>query len=368
MGLPVNTLLASLVAAGAQHASPTPAPDGSLTPPFEVNLPVPGFESRSENLELESALDAAFDRFSFRAPAWSVTVHSADISWSRTSGASNNALFPAASITKSMTAAVIFQLIEEGELALTDTLDTWYPGAPNAEVVSIDHLLTHRSGLNPVEQASMTNLAPEVGEALPPSIEGRFRPGTGWEYSNLGYALLGRIIEEVEGAPLDRVFQTRLIEPLGLEGTRLATPGEPAENRVQGHIAGAPAEGADFAHAYAAGGLLSNSADLVTWWRALLAGDVISPASLDNMAEAGWPLFGDPTMLYARGLQLGVSDPGPGPMIAHFGSIEGFSSTVAWLPRHEIFVSVIAADQAVPSQAAMWALVQAADEARPSAR
>jgi D-alanyl-D-alanine carboxypeptidase len=364
MGLIANALIASLVAAGAQHAEPAPAPDGSLPRPSELTLPVSSPENTEENPDLISALDTAFDRFAFRAPAWSVTVQSHDVSWSRTSGASDTALFPAASITKSMTAAVIFQLIEEGELSLTDTLDSWYPDAPNASDVSIDHLLTHRSGLNPTEQTPMPDLAPQVGEPLPSGVEGRFRPGTGWEYSNLGYALLGRIIEAVEGAPLDQVFQDRLFEPLGLDGTCLAASGTPTDELVPGQVSGEPVQDVNYADAYAAGGLLSNSADLVTWWRALLAGDVVSPASLEIMAQDGWPLFGDTTMLYARGLQVGVSEPGPGAMIAHFGSIEGFSSTVAWLPDHQVFVSVIAADQAVPSQAAMWALIQALDEAR----
>ncbi|MEQ8406318.1 MAG: serine hydrolase domain-containing protein [Oceanicaulis sp.] len=300
---------------------------------------------------LAAALTEAADGFADRAPAWSLAVVGPDVTWTATRGAPAQARFAAGSIGKSMTAAIVFQLIEEGRLSLQDTVSVWRPDLPNAGAVTLDHLLTHRSGyalqrdMPPGEYAP-----PEAAFARLKQVGAVFEPGAGWAYSNVGYMLLGDIIAKVEGEPYAAVLQRRILGPLDLSQTHILRPGAPDPMMVAGPYAAAPVS--------------STAADLVAWWRALLAGEVVGQASLDRMTAQAWPMFGAAKMGYGRGVQIADVEPGPGPLILHSGGVNGFAATLAWSPRHQVFVSVLVNEQSVPAEAALWALIQALDAAR----
>jgi CubicO group peptidase (beta-lactamase class C family) len=114
------------------------------------------------------------------------------------------------SVTKSFTAVVIMQLVEEGKLSLDDTIDTWFPDQPNADEITVRMLLSHTSGLanyisgdNSLEPRWAREYAPSelVAEAnrLGPVDE----PGSSIaHYSNTNYILLGLIIEAITGNSL----------------------------------------------------------------------------------------------------------------------------------------------------------------------
>jgi len=132
--------------------------------------------------------------------------------------------FRIASNTKTMAAAVIMQLAQESKLSLEDPVSKYVPGVPNGDNITIAELLEMRSGLY-----NYTN-APEFSASLdrdhtkvwspaellaiafahPPN----FPPGTAYEYNNTNYALLGLIIEKVDGRPLAQAMQDRLFAPL----------------------------------------------------------------------------------------------------------------------------------------------------------
>ena len=131
------------------------------------------------------------------------------------------------SITKSFTAVVIMQLVEEGKLSLDDTIDAWFPDQPNADKITVRMLLSHTSGLanyisaeNELEPKWAHEWAPLdlVAEAnrLGPVDE----PGSSVaHYSNTNYILLGLIIEAITGNSWDQEVRSRIIEPLDLEHT-----------------------------------------------------------------------------------------------------------------------------------------------------
>jgi D-alanyl-D-alanine carboxypeptidase len=110
-----------------------------------------------------------------------------------------------ASNTKTMTATIVLQLVQEGELALDDPLDKFVPGFPNGDVISIGQLLEMRSGLYSYTSDVAFNATldddprrvytPDELLAIARPQPSQFAPGTEFNYSNTNYVLLGVIIE-----------------------------------------------------------------------------------------------------------------------------------------------------------------------------
>jgi len=332
----------SLVGLGNLPQVPADWPDATRAPPIH-------------------ALTEASKRFADRAPAWSLAVASPRLGlWQAHIGDSDNARFAAASIGKSMTAVLVFRAIEAGLLSLTDPIDRWFPDLPAADQVTIEHLLTHRSGYFIPADGPLSGpyQAPEKAFEKLQKSELAFCPGQGWAYSNVAYQLLGRIIEGVSGQSYADQLHTEIIEPLALTNTKVLRPNTADPLLVQGHHAGQPVGPVDYASAFAAAPVVSTAPDLLRYWRALLGNELVSQASLERMIDPAWPMFGDPQMRYGAGIQV-AEVPGPGLMLMHSGGITGFSATVAWLLDHDVWVAVMTNEKQVPAEAAMWALAQA---------
>ena len=139
-----------------------------------------------------------------------------------------NTLFNIGSMNKTFTNVVVRQLAAEGKLALGDKLTKYVSGFadPNAEKITIEHLLEHQSGLGdyhgpayfdmPYEQKSIANIT-DIIRRMP--LE--FEPGTDQRYSNAGYVLLGAVIEKVTGKRYAANVRERITEPLGLKNIYL---------------------------------------------------------------------------------------------------------------------------------------------------
>ena len=120
--------------------------------------------------------------------------------------------FRIASNTKTMTAAVILQLAQEGKLSLGDPVSKYVPGVPNGDDITIAELLEMRSGLYnytdaPELSASLDRdptrvWTPDELLAIAFKHPPNFPPGTAYEYNNTNYVLLGLIAEKVDGRPL----------------------------------------------------------------------------------------------------------------------------------------------------------------------
>ncbi|MGW4247240.1 serine hydrolase domain-containing protein [Nocardia sp. NPDC004722] len=222
---------------------------------------------------------------------------------------SGEGYFRTASATKTFTATVLLQLVGEGKLTLEDTVEKWLPGmvrgnGNDGTKITVRQLLNHTSGLtypNPYQLASPEDyhryalevpVSPEQVVATAVQSPPNFAPGTGWSYSNTGYLLAGMIIEKVTGTPWYEQVGRRIITPLGLEHTSF--PGDAAtiptphatgytqwptgglvdttDNRISGFAA-------------AAGALITTTADLNTFFRALLGGKLLPPAQLAEMKK-----------------------------------------------------------------------------------
>ncbi|MEV8630610.1 serine hydrolase domain-containing protein [Streptosporangium sp. NPDC051023] len=208
--------------------------------------------------------------------------------------------FRIASVTKLFTATVILQLSAEGRLRLTDPVGKWLPGVVDrADDITLEHLLRHTSGVpdylpglldasgvvrDPTrtwhdrELVALANRLPRTFDA----------PGGRFAYSNTNYVLLGMVVEAVTGRPYAREVTERVIRRAGLTGT--SAPGETTSipgphphsyALVGGVVTDITALSPTILGA--AGGIVSTTADLNRFLRALLGGGLLPPAELALM-------------------------------------------------------------------------------------
>lgn len=211
--------------------------------------------------------------------------------------------FRAGSITKTLLATVVLQLVAEGRLRLDDPVEARLPGVvPGGADITVRHLLNHTSGLYdylrtlrlPPDPAFLDDrwrtwtAAEQVQRAVanPPTFE---PPGSAYAYSNTGYQLLGMIVETVTGRSYGVEVERRIIRPLRLTGTVM--PG--TATRIPGpHPRGyIPIDGqglVDYTEfnpsVMGAGGeLVSTTGDLNRFFAALLGGRLLPAHLLDEM-------------------------------------------------------------------------------------
>jgi D-alanyl-D-alanine carboxypeptidase len=255
--------------------------------------------------------------------------------------------FKIASLTKTYTAALVLQLVQEGMLQVSDNVEQWLPGVvPNGEHITVHMLLNHTSGLADFDSDPKylkPYLSGDLGYYWSPrqlidmavAHDPLFPPGhtTHEAYSNTDYVLLGLIIEEITGKPLDVAMQQRLLEPLQLTDTTFPTePGLPAPY-AHGYMvigSGGPADvsGLSPSMSPASGAIIATAADTADFYRALLRGNVVDQAELAAMKQTIWggPHVDIPGQRYGYGLE---SFPTPcGTAWGHNGVIPGYMTYI----------------------------------------
>ena len=266
-----------------------------------ATAPTPTLDSQTVQL-LQNTLDAS--RTTIGVPGATVTVIRPDgAKWVGVSGLSsieNNTpmapglKFRIGSLTKTMTAVVILQLVQDSNynLSLDDSIESILPGAvPNGTNISVRQLLNHTSGLYnytddvPTFQTTqLTSLllhvwAPSDLVAISNAHAVYFAPGNGWEYSNTNYILLGQIIETKTGNSFAQEVTARILIPLGLNNTSIATTPDMPAGSTQGYYwwTGTRYNSTRVApsFAYSAGNAISNSDDLIVWLDAVINGTLL---------------------------------------------------------------------------------------------
>ena len=276
--------------------------------------------------------------------------------------------FHIGSMTKLFTAALIMQLDEEGILSLDDTIDTWFPTAPNGSKITVRMLLEHESGLYELDFSLVGTASNQVlidnVFAQTPIAE----PGTEYQYLNAGYIILGRIAEEAAGKPYGDLVKARFIDALGLRSTYLDGAGGGPE-AVKGYdLSCAGASGSDclgkpstpqavdaspqWPGAWSAGGMVSTARDQAVWLRALVAGDVVDAAHRQLMQtltplssqyySGAYSRAGIPPVQLGEGAGLATwSVPGVGNCLGHAGSIPGSNGVAAYCPDHDLAIVIL---------------------------
>lgn len=282
--------------------------------------------------------------------------------------------FRAASNTKTMTAAVIVQLVQEGKLSFADLISKYVQRVPNGDEITIRQLITMRSGL-----PNFTN-APELAESLdkypyrvwtadevlgmafkrPPD----FAPGAEFEYNNTNYYLLGLVAEKIDGKPLSTIFRDRLFGPLGMKNTALppSTSNAIPEPYSNGYLYGSTSYAlADVPYPddlqaaaragtlkpnddtwqnpsayFAAGGVISTADDLATWMRALVGGKLFNADFQRQwLASPEAPEPGEPAMQkYGYGILTLTF--GRNEIYYHEGEMPGYQSFMGYDPANDV--------------------------------
>lgn len=244
------------------------------------------------------------------------------------------------SISKTFTAVVIMQLIEEKKLKIDTKLATFYPNVKNADIITIEALLHQRSGIpDYINQDSITKeelKAPDLKEVIFKKIsnyDSLFEPDSKFQYSNSNYYLLGGIIEQLTQKSYAENIEKRIIKRIGLKNTFYPTQGtQITHNESFSYLY----NGSEWEQveewkndiAYAAGEVVSNPTDLTQFIYELFQGKLIKKTSLDVMT----------TLKDGYGKALFQFPFGERRFYGHNGKIEGFNSTLGYYPTEKLSI------------------------------
>lgn len=250
-----------------------------------------------------------------------------------------------ASVSKQFTAAAILLLAEDGRLDLDDPVRAWLPSLPAAAgPVTIRHLLTHTSGLVDYEDVIPGSMTWQLRDAdvlklLESQDRTYFAPGSGYRYSNSGYALLALIVERASGRDYPGFLRERIFLPLGMANTlAYVREGPPVPHRAWGYsLVDGQWQRTDQSQTSAVlgdGGIYSSIDDLARWDAALYDDRLLSDASR-ALAFAPATPTDDPAVEYGYGWRIS------GETLWHSGETMGFRNVLVRWPQRRLTVVVL---------------------------
>ncbi len=253
------------------------------------------------------------------------------------------------SISKQFTAAALLLLQEDGKLSVDDPVGKFLPELTRAGEITIRQLLSHTSGYQdywPQDYVFPTMLEPVTPKAITDRWARRpldYEPGTKWQYSNTGYVIAGRIVEQTSGKPFFRFLQERIFAPLGMASARdfdqepLGTT-DPTGYRAfaLGSPRVAPVCGAGWL--FGAGQLAMTAEDLARWDISILERSLLSGASYRAL-ETDTLLTSGAGTQYGLGVDVELQDGRR--RLAHGGEVSGFTASNHVYPDDGIAIVVL---------------------------
>jgi CubicO group peptidase (beta-lactamase class C family) len=251
-----------------------------------------------------------------------------------------DSLFEIASASKQVTATAILRLEQQKKLKTTDSLGKFFPKAPkDKHGVTLDHLLHHTSGLDPSLAVSYSWTGSRdqyVREILEkPLVE---KPGEKFSYSNVGYALLAAVVEEVTKGTFEDYVRKELFDRAGLVDTgfigdeRLVKSDRVTVRRCDDCQPDWTAAKWWYGWGYRGmGGVVTTALDVHAWDRALRGKDILSPAAKEKLHTTALES-------YACGWRVG-RDPNGRKKAEHSGGVRGYVTQISrWLDEDALVV------------------------------
>ena len=259
-------------------------------------------------------------------------------------------IFRIGSITKQYTAIAILQLVEQGKISLTDSIQKFIKDFPyKGHTITIENLLTHTSGIKDYEQldAQIPN-AIRIEFPLKQIIDSLsnlpldFIPASRYSYSNSNYFILGYIIEQITGKSYKEYLGENLFKKAGLSNTFYESPTQLITNRANGYTRDSSnyknVDYISMSLVYSAGALLSNVDDLFKWHQALYSYKLVKKETLEK-AFTSFKLTDGKLSEYGYGWF--VKDWRGTKSIGHGGAIDGFRSWEIYFPEQDIFLTAL---------------------------
>ena len=278
-------------------------------------------------------------------------------------------VFRIASMTKSFTALSVLKLRDEGKLSLDDPAERYVPElkalkypTSDSPRITVRHLLSHAEGFpedNPWGDRQLARTEDELSQMIRGGIPFSNPPGLAYEYSNYGFAILGRLVSNVSGQPYDEYVAANILRPLGMTSTTLEASKVPPNRLAHGYRweDNQWKEEPLLPHGAfgSMGGMLTSVRDLSRYVAMYLSawpprdGTETAPikrASLREMQEVWRPAPATATRTASGGIQLNSGGYAYGlrvtqscsfdHIVAHGGGLPGFGSVMQWLPDYGV--------------------------------
>ncbi len=323
------------------------------------------------DLEARARAIVEEERAAAGTPGMSVAVFGDGRVWARFSlgeanteahvAATDETLYPAASVSKILTAALVMREVERGKLSLDAPVnESLSPerqvrdaaGAPVA--VTLRMLLSHSSGI-PVSWAGIQNDPNEAPRSLDDLLAHGLRtvrpPGEKLIYANDAFALAGWLAARAEGVSFDELARVGLFQPLGMTHSSFAPPRDVGPQLAAAYGGGGPSRSSDrvphqtVSGAAPAGALITTASDLARFGLALLNGGeldgarVLAPESVAEMMRL--QARAHPRMSEGFGLGFGVREEPGRKLVWWDGGLAGAASRLALLPEHGVGVAIL---------------------------
>lgn len=361
----VAALVGGCAPAAPGAEPPSPSPSSSAAGRAASGFALDEATTRT----LDTLFDQQFAALGLAGMAAKVWV--GDTSWSRAAGfadlSSKTPYRPEdhvriASISKSFTATAVLRLVDAGELALDDVLQTYVPGITNGSTITIEQLLGMTSGVFDFTSDQKFLDAFDADPELPwtdadtlkiiKANKPSFAPGAELQYCDSNYALLGMIVALVTRTSTAAAITEQVISKLSLPGTLYPTDASLPDPHPVGYVPGgkvtdpnAPFDNAanppkdatkvNPAVPGGAGAMISTLDDLGTWAHELAAGTLLDPATqarrLKSQRFPGVPV----NLGYGLGCEV-LND-----FVGHNGAILGFTSVVMRNPKTDVTLAAV---------------------------
>ncbi len=245
------------------------------------------------------------------------------------------------SVTKTFTATVIMKLIEKKKLALDTKLAKFYPKVKNADKITIEDLLRHRSGIYNFTNApdyltwNTKALSKTVLLAMINNLQSDFEPNTKTAYSNSNYVLLTWIAEDAGKKPFEKLLEEYIFVPCNLKNTRFGGKIKPEANEAKSYQKNGKdwvlEDETDMSIPLGAGAIVSTPADVNSFLSNLFGEKLISKESLELMR----------TIKEGMGMGLIQVPFYEKKGFGHTGGIDGFQAQCFYFPEEKLAISVI---------------------------
>lgn len=327
--------------------------------------------------EIDRLVAAFMDRTHVPGAAWGIVIdgelaHLGVAGYRELTGktpVTRDSVFRIASMTKSFTAMAILKLRDEGKLSLDDLAERHVPElkglrypTSDSPRLTVRHLMTHATGFpedNPWGDQQLAASEAEFSRMLEQGVPFSNSPGVAYEYSNYGFAILGRIVTNASGTPYRRYISDAILRPLGMTSTTLEPGAVARDRRALGYRwedgiwkDEPPLPDGAFG---AMGGMLTSVSDLSKYVGAFLAafpprdGAEAGPVRRASLREMQQLWRARPSVVtragdggvnlnaggYGYGLRIGESC-AFGHIVAHTGGLPGYGSLMQWLPEYGV--------------------------------